>query len=165
MLRCIAETATATGTSAGRPVLVRGLLGDPLPFADGTFDAVVAMRVVKYVRDPQAAACELARVARPGAPVVFDLANPRSVARFGYGRSPMGFVAPARIPALCDDAGLRTVATAEGPRLPHALVGRARSPWAAGAVHAVERVLAGTVGRGSGRLARSVVVAGVRQPC
>lgn len=41
-----------------------------LPFADGEFDAVLAQLVVNLVDDPPTAVQEMARVARPGAPVV-----------------------------------------------------------------------------------------------
>ncbi len=155
MLECIARDVP----SATR---VHGMLGEPLPFADATFDAVVAMRVVKYVRDTDAALGELARVARPGAPVVFDLANPVSLARWGYGRSPMGFVRPARVPSLCAAAGLVPEGVLEGPRLPHAVLARARHPLAARATRAVERTLSRLTGAGRGRLSRSVVVATTR---
>jgi demethylmenaquinone methyltransferase/2-methoxy-6-polyprenyl-1,4-benzoquinol methylase len=42
---------------------------EQLPFEDASFDAVTCTYVLRYVDDPAAAVAELARVARPGAPV------------------------------------------------------------------------------------------------
>jgi SAM-dependent methyltransferase len=43
---------------------------ESLPFAGNTFDAITAFNSVQYAADPVAAARELRRVAKPGAPVV-----------------------------------------------------------------------------------------------
>lgn len=45
---------------------VRVASAEALPFADGTFDAVLAQLVINLVDDPAAAVREMARVARPG---------------------------------------------------------------------------------------------------
>lgn len=45
--------------------LVQGR-GEELPFADGKFDAVTFSYLLRYVADPGATLCELARVLRPG---------------------------------------------------------------------------------------------------
>ena len=45
--------------------LVKGR-AESLPFADHTFDAVVFTFLLRYVDDPQATLCEMARVLRPG---------------------------------------------------------------------------------------------------
>jgi len=50
---------------AGRVQLVVGS-GDRLPFADGTFDALTFTYLLRYVEDPAATLCELARVVKPG---------------------------------------------------------------------------------------------------
>jgi SAM-dependent methyltransferase len=42
---------------------------EALPFDEDTFDAVTAFNSIQYAADPVAAAAELRRVARPGAPV------------------------------------------------------------------------------------------------
>jgi demethylmenaquinone methyltransferase / 2-methoxy-6-polyprenyl-1,4-benzoquinol methylase len=42
---------------------------EQLPFADGTFDALTFTYLLRYVDDPQATLCELARVVRPGGAV------------------------------------------------------------------------------------------------
>jgi SAM-dependent methyltransferase len=54
---------------------------EALPFADGTFDAVVAAGVINYTRDPAAIVRELARVLRPGGRAVIALGNARSPCR------------------------------------------------------------------------------------
>lgn len=139
---------------------VEGRLGEPLPFEDATFDAVVAMRVIKYVHNTGAALAELARVAAPGAKVVFDLCNSRSLARVGYPGGTIGFVTPSAATRLATAAGLIVVAVHAGPRLPHPAYQRATGDLAAMGVGAVEgalRLLArGTVG------ARSLVLETVR---
>jgi SAM-dependent methyltransferase len=155
MLACVASAAPGATRVLGR-------LGEALPFPDAAFDAVVAVRVLKYVPAVAEAIRELARVAAPGAPVVFDLANSRSVARLGYGRSPMGFVRPDEIAGLVNGAGLAQVGRVDGLRLPHALVSRARGPVAARAGHGVESFLAHLFGPGTGRGARSIAMATVR---
>jgi demethylmenaquinone methyltransferase/2-methoxy-6-polyprenyl-1,4-benzoquinol methylase len=45
------------------PVLGRG---EQLPFADDAFDALTVTYLLRYVDDPAATVCELARVVRPG---------------------------------------------------------------------------------------------------
>ena len=46
-----------------------------LPFADASFDAVLALDLLPHLPDLRRGIAELARVARPGAPVVFDTTN------------------------------------------------------------------------------------------
>ena len=149
MLRCLSDRVP----DAER---VQGRLGDPLPFAAGRFAAVVAMRVLKYVADTPFALSEIARVAEPGSPVVFDAANGRSLARFGYVGSTMGFVTPISIRRLAADSGLPVVTVHDGPRLPHVVLARASSPLASQFADAVERGLACALR--SGRGARSLIV-------
>ena len=62
-----AEPSMIEVASAGVPTGdVRLAVLPELPFADGTFDAVVANFVVNHVGDPAAAVAELRRVVRPG---------------------------------------------------------------------------------------------------
>ena len=42
---------------------------EQLPFSDGTFDALTFTYLLRYVDDPQATLCELARVVKPGGAV------------------------------------------------------------------------------------------------
>ncbi|MBM4395842.1 MAG: class I SAM-dependent methyltransferase [Deltaproteobacteria bacterium] len=48
-----------------------------LPFADASFDLVVAADVIEHVPDPAAALAEVARVARPGAVVLVSVPSDR----------------------------------------------------------------------------------------
>ena len=50
-----------------------------LPFADGTFDAVVCVRVVHHLEHPGAVFAEFARVLRPGGVLVLEFANKRNL--------------------------------------------------------------------------------------
>lgn len=54
---------------------------EPLPFADGTFDAVLAKDIFEHVKDPGRLAREIHRVTRPGGTVVASMvmARPRRV--------------------------------------------------------------------------------------
>jgi ubiquinone/menaquinone biosynthesis C-methylase UbiE len=73
------ECLRHTGRSAG----VRGLVGrvESLPFADASFDAVLALGLLEYTR-VSAALAEIARVVRPGGLVVTSMLNPASPYRF-----------------------------------------------------------------------------------
>jgi SAM-dependent methyltransferase len=51
-------------------------LGDPLPFADGAFDDVVASLVLHYLRDWTAALSELRRVLRQGGRLILSVHHP-----------------------------------------------------------------------------------------
>src|SRR3954451_13744107 len=55
--------------------LRQGALGDPLPFADGTFAAVVAAGVFTAGHAPPGSFDELLRVTRPGGLLVFTLST------------------------------------------------------------------------------------------
>lgn len=78
--------AAATRAAAGAPVV----LGDAfrLPFADGRFAAVVALRLTFHYADLAALLREMARVVRPGGCIVFDTCtySPRAVAPLLAGR-------------------------------------------------------------------------------
>jgi SAM-dependent methyltransferase len=61
------EEAVARVRGIGRWSKVRGQLADviALPFADASFDVVLAMHMLYHAADPQAAVAEIARVLRP----------------------------------------------------------------------------------------------------
>ena len=61
------ENVAAAGMSE-RISLVAGR-AEQLPFPDGTFDALTFTYLLRYVDDPQATLCELARVVKPGGAV------------------------------------------------------------------------------------------------
>ncbi len=54
---------------------------EALPFADGSFDGVVASGVFEYLNDVQGMAAELARVLRPEGIMLFTVPNPCNVVR------------------------------------------------------------------------------------
>ncbi len=138
-----------------------GRLGEPLQFDDQSFDAVIAMRVVKYVTDTASAIREMSRVARVGATLVFDVPNGQSLARLGYHRDTIGFVTPKTLRQACADAGLRVTKIHGGPRLPHPVLVRATSPFAGQVVDVVERSLTTVLGHETGT--RALIVEAVRE--
>lgn len=48
-------------------------VGESLPFADATFDAVLSLAVLEHVRDPFKCAAEILRVLKPGGEVIADV--------------------------------------------------------------------------------------------
>lgn len=120
--------------------LVHASLSEQLPLPDSEFDLVTCLRVLKYLPDWPAAVGELARIARPGAVVCFDLANHRSVARFGY---PDGMVWPTsheRAIRAATSARLEIIDVVPGVHLPDPLWRSARSRSASQGVLAAEGV-------------------------
>jgi ubiquinone/menaquinone biosynthesis C-methylase UbiE len=79
-----ARAGRAVGVDASRPLIEEARrrtttdqaatfkVGDALalPFDDGTFDGIRTERTLQHVKDPHRALAEMARVAKPGAPVV-----------------------------------------------------------------------------------------------
>jgi 2-polyprenyl-6-hydroxyphenyl methylase / 3-demethylubiquinone-9 3-methyltransferase len=103
-----------------------------LPFADGSFEAVVAADVLEHLADLPAAVAELARVLAPGGSLVFDTVNRTPwawfTAVFGLERVlrmvPRGthdwrlFIRPAELDRLLRGVGLEPVAlTGLAPRI------------------------------------------------
>ncbi len=139
-------------------------LGERLPFDDATFDAVSAMRVLKYVDDTDAALRELARVVRPGGRVIVEFANRRSCARFGYGTAPIHLVTLREADAALRAAHLEPITHVAGPRLPQPVWTRARTTRAARLASACDDALATLAGGRRSRLgARSVIVSATRR--
>jgi SAM-dependent methyltransferase len=105
---------------------VRVAAAEALPFADATFDRVLAQLVVNFLADPEAGVREMARVARPGGTVaaaVWDYAGEMTLLRRFWdaavaldpaaserdeGRA-MRFATPAELAALLAGAGLHDV--------------------------------------------------------
>jgi 2-polyprenyl-6-hydroxyphenyl methylase/3-demethylubiquinone-9 3-methyltransferase len=110
-----------------------------LPFAAGSFDAVVAADVLEHLPDLPAAVAELSRVLAPGGSLVFDTVNRTSwswfTAVFGLEQVlrmvPRGthdwrlFIRPAELDLLLRRAGLAPVAvTGLAPRVGPGVVAR-----------------------------------------
>jgi SAM-dependent methyltransferase len=63
--------AVGAARESGRPIRVIDAVGDRLPFADGSFDAAVAVLVLCSVPSQAATLAELHRVVRPGGELRF----------------------------------------------------------------------------------------------
>lgn len=143
---------------------VHALLGQALPLPDGCVDAVVCLRVLKYVDDVGTALREFARVLRPGGIAAIEWTNRRSLARFGYGGAPVTLMRITEAEAAMRAAGLEVTSRAPGARLPHPVWEHAKSPRAAQVVSGVERVLATLSGGNQAAFgARSVLLVGARR--
>jgi ubiquinone/menaquinone biosynthesis C-methylase UbiE len=126
--------------------LVNASLAERLPLTSSNFDLVTCLRVLKYLPNWPAAVQELARVAVAGGVVCFDLANQRSVARFGY---PSGMVWPTTLGdarAAIVDAGLELVEVVAGAHLPDPAWRVARGPRAARVVGMTESLITSAAG-------------------
>ncbi|TMD57726.1 MAG: methyltransferase domain-containing protein, partial [Chloroflexi bacterium] len=67
----------ASGDSRGRVVVASA---ERLPFADASFDGLTFTYLLRYVDDPAATLCELARVVRPGGAIAsLEFHMPRSL--------------------------------------------------------------------------------------
>ena len=145
------------------PVLHAPLGTSRLPLASSTFDAVVSLRVLKYVDDLDAALAELARVLRPGGIAVLEFANRRSVARFGYRDAPVRLATVHSFERALTRSGIEPTARVAGPRLPQPVWKHARSRPAARAAGACDRVIGAALGGDrTAMAARSVIVVGRR---
>jgi len=144
---------------AAHTVLAR--LGEPLPFATGSFDAVVALRVLKWVPAWEHALTELARVLRPAGRIVIEITNRNSLARFGYRNAPVTPVARRSVRDVGERAGIRWTSEIPGTHLPFALWRVANRTPLLGVVTSIQRGADLVLGPTA---ARSVVLAGCKLP-
>ena len=68
-----------------------------LPFADGSFDAVVGNNVIQHIGEPGQAACELKRILAPGGRIA--LSSWDAAERSPFFAAVLGAVASAEVPA------------------------------------------------------------------
>ena len=74
--------ARAHAAATGRGIAYDTGVGEALPYADGTFDAVVSVDVLEHVSDPARVIHEVARVLAPGGLFLFDTINRTALAAF-----------------------------------------------------------------------------------
>jgi len=138
-------------------------VGERLPFADATFDAVASLRVLKYVDDLGFALREIARVLRPGGRAVLEFANAWSCAAVGYRGAPVHLHRIGAFEAALRRAGITPVARSAGTWLPQPVWVHARSDASARVVARADRFVGAVLGGESRAIgARSVIVAGER---
>ncbi len=70
----VSETAVRSAQQAGLDA-VRIDDAAQLPFADGSFDAVISVEVLEHLFDPKAAAAEMFRVLQPGGRAIITVPN------------------------------------------------------------------------------------------
>ncbi|HUJ06217.1 MAG TPA: class I SAM-dependent methyltransferase [Streptosporangiaceae bacterium] len=66
----------ASERTGGRARVDRAVLGDPLPYPDGVFDAALCALAIHHADDRPAAFAELFRVLRPGGALVVSTSHP-----------------------------------------------------------------------------------------
>ena len=151
------QTVHARVPSA-QTVLAR--LGEPLPLRTQSFDAVVSIRVLKWVPAWQDAMHDLARVLKPGGTIVVEITNRHSLARFGYIGAPIGLCTIAEMRAIGRQVGIDWTAASAGTHLPHPVWSRARSNLAVRVCSSIQVGLDALL-RTAG--ARSIFLAGTKQ--
>lgn len=95
-------------------------VGEALPYADESFDAVVCVDVLEHVADLSQVICEVARVLKPGGTFCFDTINRNALASFAVvtmaedvlrllprgTHDPALFIKPGELLSRLRDAGL-----------------------------------------------------------
>lgn len=152
----VSEMLDQCGQNAPHAHRVRARLGATLPFVDHSFDAVVCVRVTKYVDDWPGMFKEFRRVLRPGGRLCLEIANRRSVARWGYRDMPIQLSTLDQAAALLRRAGLVLEAVDGAARLPFPLYRWAVTPLRAGLLDRLER--AGDVAFGARIFSRSLIL-------
>jgi SAM-dependent methyltransferase len=127
--------------------LVQARLGSPLPFADATFDDAVCVRVIKYLEDWAVALAELRRVVRPGGRLVLEVANRRSLARWGYSGMPVYLFTSSEATRLLESNGFQLRSIDGGTRLPFLVYRWTRTESRLQVVRFIERLIGTALGQ------------------
>jgi len=114
------KAARAHAHAADRQIRYEVGVGEALPYADHSFDAVVCVDVLEHVQDLQQVLAEIARVLKPGGILCFDTINRGALARFSVvtlaedvlrllprgTHDPALFIKPGELTAGLERAGL-----------------------------------------------------------
>jgi SAM-dependent methyltransferase len=150
--------ATKQRSPAVSTLLAR--LGEPIPLPTAAFDAVVAMRVLKWVPAWELAVAELARVLAPGGRCVLEITNRRSIARLGYRGAPIALCSVPEVRHVADGNGIDLDDLYPGTHLPYPFWSAARTNATLHACTTLQHMCDAVLG-GAG--ARSVVLAGKKR--
>lgn len=77
------EAARARAVSVGQSIRYDVGVGEDLPYADGSYDAVVCVDVLEHVFDLDRVLAEVERVLKPGGIFLYDTINRNPLSRFG----------------------------------------------------------------------------------
>ncbi|MGR3466871.1 MAG: bifunctional 2-polyprenyl-6-hydroxyphenol methylase/3-demethylubiquinol 3-O-methyltransferase UbiG [Shimia sp.] len=125
------EAARAHAAQEGLNIRYDVGVGEEMPYADASFDAVCCVDVLEHVRDLDQVMANVARVLKPGTPFFYDTINRNPLARFAVitmaedvlrllpkgTHDPDMFITPAELDAAMTRAGLRSMErTGLGPR-------------------------------------------------
>ncbi|MEM9967717.1 MAG: bifunctional 2-polyprenyl-6-hydroxyphenol methylase/3-demethylubiquinol 3-O-methyltransferase UbiG [Pseudomonadota bacterium] len=125
------EAAKRHATQSGKDIQYDVGVGEALPYADSTFDAVVCVDVLEHVKDLQQVVAEVARVLKPGGLFLYDTINRNRIAKLAtitiaediIGLLPKGthdprmFITPKEMVSALKQAGFEVGAqTGLGPR-------------------------------------------------
>lgn len=123
--------ARAHAAQGGKDIRYDVGVGEALPYADASFDAVVCVDVLEHVQDLEAVCAEVARVLKPGGLFLFDTINRNPLARLAVitvaedilkllpkgTHDPAMFIKPKELRRALEGAGLQVGAmTGLGPR-------------------------------------------------
>lgn len=92
-----------------------------LPFQDSSFNAIICMRVLKYIPNWQLTIKEILRILKPGGFFIFDIANSYSIAYFGLKNANYFLFKYKEVETTLKNAGFDIISIKAGARLPFPL--------------------------------------------